>query len=182
MTNKNKTNPAKTKAKSAKTKAKPDAKKDDTDDEPAVVEEAKEIEPLQGGSISLVLHSHQCHAVTISGATDPDDVLHTDFWKNNARTLNAGDEIRVLTDDYSVIQNLLAVYKEGSSVGVVRLSMVKLSDPITQKPDERFMVAAGPRGGYIVRDMANGEQIGGVSPTRSKAERVAEDHAKALGL
>ena len=176
------------KAKADAAKAKKDAakaKKDaaaKADAEDKVEEEAEEIVPLARGAVKLTTHIFQFHAVAVPSTTPKDVPLASDFWKNNANKLNPGDEIRVITHDYSWVQTLLVTYKAGSSVGVVRLNITDIEEPLMEQPAERFNVVPGLRGGYIVKDMVTGKIIGPAAPTRSKAERQREDHERALGL
>jgi len=164
----------------AKAKAKVNPAADKAVDE--VEAEENVIVPLARGAVVLAQHRFQSHAVTVPGATPKDVPLSSDFWTNNAAKLNPGDEIRILTDDYAWMQTLLVVYKGGSAVGVVRLSITDIDEPLQDVPQERFTVVPGLRGGYVVKDMVTGKLVGGASPTRSKAERQREDHIAALNL
>jgi len=137
---------------------------------------------IQRADLQLAGHSFSTHDVMISSEVDESNITDPKMWVNVAYKLKAGDQIRVVGDDYSFVSTLFVSFVQGSNVRLKVISFTKFESHIDDEQIERLKVKShGPKG-FSIFDTVDNKTVREGIPTKKEAYNELELYIKAINL
>lgn len=140
------------------------------------------LQPLRPTDVQLAEHGYRRHTVTVRPGLGQDDLVNPELWTSASPKITAGDEVRVLSEDFSFVAYLLCTYRVGNQC-IMRLvagyDLDPLGDEVPSTSERYDVVLRGPKKWCVV-DKETGEVVKELIATRARAYQELEDLLRAL--
>jgi hypothetical protein len=151
---------------------------------PEVVKlEDRIIDPLRPGEFGLSDHRFQRHDANIAPGVTIDQLESPKFWVNVASRIRPGDEVRAVSEDFSLVVTLICTYRNGSDCRMRVISGTVLRDAntdVSMDDDGDLEVVLLGKKRFVVRNKHTGEIKKENIATKAEAYKELEQFNKIL--
>lgn len=143
--------------------------------------ETPQFEPFRRSALQLAEHAYRRFNITVPSNLPEEALTDYRLYVNVAEKINAGDEIRVLAEDFSFRALLVAGFADRANVRLHLLEFNQIEIPIDDEgfESEYEIKLRGTEKFCIIRK-EDGEVIQSGIPTKAKALAALEEYLDVL--